>query len=167
MRNRSKVLLAAAPTLLSVAAHATSIDSFTVTPVSGGSLITFQLDASPAVTAYPSGDFEIFGVTTNVGTSNILLFSSYDFGGLEIVSAQGIPTANAYGAQLFTGANFAPTFSLGMFLLTDPFSGAVVDRVMISSIASTAVTPEPSSLFLLSTGALGLLAISRRRLLCR
>ena len=158
-------LLETASAMLSanLAARAAAIDIFTVTPVSGGTSITFQLPSSPTNVnvVEPAGlYFEIYGVTTKIGLSDVTFL-------LQAILAdcgfQNDALVDSSGPQLFTETAAAPTFLLGTFILTDLLSGTAVESLTIAPVASATVTPEPSSIALLGTGVLGIAGVVRKR----
>jgi hypothetical protein len=153
---------------ITVAATTAKADSFKLT--GEGDTYTFSLAASPTVETIPYG-FIVSGVTVTedgVVTSNSTLTfydSAYD-GGLEIQ-----PNASTLvfdSDQLYSGTNTSPTFLLGTFKLTDDIDGAKYKLVIAADTpTNTSAVPEPSSLALLTTGALGLTGTLRRRFFSR
>lgn len=139
-----------------MAAHASTVDSFTLTNNSDGSVITFQLPASPTSVGYDYEGFQIDGVSTSIGIQNILFFDASNGGGLSV--GPGVP----YGPQLFTGTDAAPTFIPNSFQLSNSSDVSTNDYTL--SIAQVGATPEPSSLLLLGTGALAMCGVMRSRL---
>lgn len=163
----SAIVLAAG----SISAHATTMDQFTIT--GQGNAYAFVLPASPTnVLVFDTGsDFAEFSVPLSmngtISLDDVEFYTAASEGGLTIFNpGTGNPVLDVYqlgtsGTQLFRGSVTAPTFLLGTFQLTDDL-GNPTYSVHISRVP--AVTPEPSSLLLLGTGAAGLVGtFSRRR----
>ncbi len=150
-------LLAAVSFLAPVAAHASTLDNFTLTSNSDGSVITFQLPGTPTPTIVEYEGFEFDNVETSAGLRNILFFDTGNGGGLNL-DGTGLP----YGPQLFTGTDSNPTFIFDTFQLSNSSDLTTNDYTL--SITQVGATPEPSSLLMLGTGALALCGAMRRRL---
>ncbi len=147
----------AASLFLPSTVHASTVDIFTLTGGGGGSVITFQLPATPTSPILDEGGFEFDNVLTSAGLRNILFFDASSGGGLSL-DTSGLP----YGPQLFSGTDANPTFLLNTFQLSNSSDLATSDYTL--SIQQVSTTPEPSALLLLGTGALALSGVMRRRL---
>ncbi len=164
--------------ILPAAAYANTSDAFTVT--GHGLDLTFTLPSSPT----PSGfdmrrDFFLGNISfTEDGTmmtaSDVYFFTKLESGGFELDDSLGnvIDDLSFFGPKLFTGTVKAPTFKEGAFRLTGGPACSVDSETTEAPACSykltidpTSVTPEPSSLALLGSGALGVFGILRRRLL--
>ena len=170
MRNLVAKLLILAAAALPIAAHADPldpIDNFTLTdPI--GDTITFSLPASPPIFGPTSTFlFETFPVLLSFnppyfGSKNldgqILFYSVLGGGGLDVLISHpgGTTPVLDHGDLLYSGTTADPTFLTGTFNV-----GA--DTLTITPETSTAATPEPASVSLLATGALGILSVAARR----
>jgi hypothetical protein len=160
--------LAKALSLLAIAITATTAkaDSFKLT--GDGDTYTFSIASSPSVIEIPFG-FEITGVTVTddgVATPNSTLtfFDTAFGGGLNIQ-----PNTNTLvfdSDQLYSGTNASPTFLLGTFKLVDDIDGSKFKLVIKDDAPSDppSSVPEPASLALFATGALGSAGVVRRKL---
>ncbi|MDQ2832974.1 MAG: PEP-CTERM sorting domain-containing protein [Acidobacteriota bacterium] len=184
MRNVAfAVALLASAVALPRLAHADVIDDFVLT--GHGNLITFSLPASPPgnhltcptgiVTACLPGSQTAFylsaEVTTNGVTSNDgLAFPTGRFfgGGLSGNIGPDPGEVSYSGLQLFEPDAANPTFLTGTFSVyysvIHSSNPADTDYTLtITPEVASAATPEPASLALLATGALGLLGLARSK----
>jgi hypothetical protein len=170
-------LLASAFTL-PLTAHADAIDQFTfnfdTTPGYLPVHVTIDLLASPPVLPYSSlicgPCFVVFGESS---PTYVFKFIQFVPGGAPIVNFTlydgfDIPIPKAFtqifpSDALFTGSLSDPTFIPGTFdAVYRPFPGSpdFAGTITIEPVNTT--TPEPSSLILLTTGALTAFAARRR-----
>jgi len=127
-------------------------DNFVIS--GGGSTLTFSLASSPTPSSAGANSFDVSDVAATFNgapaTDGVSFFTAAS-GGLSDAYFGDLS-----GDQLFTGSVSDPTFTPGIYTLSDS-DGLPYGMVTISK------TTEPKSLFLFGTGALGLIGISRRR----
>src|ERR1700679_4309535 len=159
-------LLVALDTTASVAAKADTLD-FSIT--GHGTDITFSLPSSPTPSSFSfsNGDFEIANVVLDVNgtdqTDNLFFFLGGSFGGGAATSPSSL--FDLFGAQLFTGSLNDPTFKTGDFSMTteagfEGFCNQSGYDLDITKQGPPSMAPEPSSVLLLATGVLALLAMA-------
>jgi hypothetical protein len=142
-------------------AHAVPMVHFDFVPTSGPDELLFDLPASPTPPSFTvASGFGMTSVPVTVGgvsetASSIVFFDSTSSGGFE---ANGLSVIYAtQGAQLFSGSNGMPTFSVGVHVLA-PFLAACCAGTLTISNA-----PEPASLTLMAMGLAGLGVVLRTR----
>ena len=157
--------------VLPLAAHADTIDDFVLT--GNGLDITFSLPASPPgndSTCPPGpgsclpGSETAFYLSALVTTNGVteeegLAFPTLRFGGGLVIGSDRYLGDEA----LFTPDAANPTFTPGTFLVST--FAPLTYTLTITPEAPTAITPEPSSVILFTTGVLGFIGFAsiRRR----
>lgn len=161
------ILLFASMLMLPLAAHADSIDDFTL--VGAGNTISFSLPASPrfynnlGAMGHYAGFFvtEPFSVTINgqTGPGGLLAFYSHFDGGLTLYNPRPLQVDNltVLGPTLYDGSFTHPTFLLGTFDLTD--YGHLGNQYVLTITPQTATVPEPPPFSLLLAGGIGLIVL--------
>jgi hypothetical protein len=129
--------------------------------LSGPESGTFLLSSTPSVTL-PSLTccFTVAPIAATNPLFDSITFYSSGLGG-GFTDLDGL--LGWAGVQVYSGSEFTPTFAPGSWVLApfDLLSGLGSETLTITDPPSSA--PEPSSLIMLGTGALGLLGFSRRR----
>ncbi len=150
-------------------AQADGFDSFTYT--FDGNTFIWQLPSSPTIGAgnfVPNGSFAILdvpysenGVDQTPSEFDFFSSSMAEGGGFQIITPSFTSPVNAFGGQVYSGMESAPTFVPGKYDLNNGSSTGPLGTLVISSVTA----PEPSSLLLVGSGLLSLLGFARKKIL--
>lgn len=118
--------------------------SFTTVP---GALVEFDISYTLNMMSQPEGVLDFFD-------------GGLQGGGFELapVSDPNALILNAFGDQIFGGSDGMPTFSPGVFTLSNGTANGPTGTLTISA------APEPGTLLLIGTGMLAVFAIARKKL---
>jgi hypothetical protein len=141
-------------------------------------------DSNPTILDFGNGGFDfafshfnywLNGSPVAITPTDIRFFTPANGGGFFIclgplpcgngVFPNGLGTGPPF-TQLYSGPNSAPTLLTGAYTFQMGVAvNSIGDSAGNDTLLASAAVPEPSSLMLVGTGALGLLGIIRRRLL--
>jgi PEP-CTERM motif len=155
------LLVAVCALISATRAKADDVDQFTYD--FGGNTFTWELPTSPTPTSFTIGVyFDIAnvpysenGVPETPGTFDF--YNTSDGGGFDLYVGTTV-ILNDFGDQVYSGAESAPTFLIGVpFDLNNGSPSGPMGSL------STTATPEPSSLLLLAGGLLSFLGLAWKR----
>jgi hypothetical protein len=161
-------LLTSAFAMLPTAAHADSSNVYQISgTTAGGGTISGTLDFSYSSTTVQTllvnssftVDGKSFGCNGLTGGNQCIVFDPFGTEYFGVIA--GTTLAVLEWNQFPSAGNFPSTFNfIGGYV--DPLGGGSWDYVATGT-ATYVTTPEPSALFLLGAGLLGVVALSRRR----
>ncbi len=171
MRLAASLLLSAV--LLSTATYsalADTLDTITITGATGTFSAALPSSATPFYSSASETIFNLASATYDGQAIANDLLTVYTTGGIVIQTANAATYIDEFAPILFTGSTANPVFSIGTF--TSPTGVSVIngatlvdsgDTIKITSQPLSSPVPEPSSCLLSGSGALGLIALLRRR----
>lgn len=143
---------------------------FTFVPTSGPTYTWSIGNPVPSVSEIPGDSFIVNDISYTVGTTEdtgtMKFFSSTNGGGF-ILAAEAFPAnylLDEFGASIYTGSEYSPTFDIGTFTFGNTAAGnsSPAGTLTIAAVTTTA-TPEPSTLLLTGLGLVALFWVARKR----